>query len=574
MLVKACFLASLWAALVQASSSACRCFPGDSCWPSVDVWTQFNQSVDGRLVKTVPLGTPCHSPNYDAKKCSKLKQGWQLPEEHYESSSSVMAPFFANGTCDPYNPVSKPCTLGNYVAYTVNVSEPAHISKAIRFATKHNIRLVVRNTGHDYNGKSTGAGALGIWTHHLKQLKIHDYKDDHYRGRAMTMGAGIQGFEAYEAAEHANLQIVGGECPTVGLAGGYSQGGGHSALASRYGLAADQILEWKVIDGRGKFITARRDNEYSDLFWALSGGGGGTYGVVYEMTSKAHPGTPVSGLQLSFTNAKISQDAFYRAIEIFHANLPALVDAGAMSIWFYTNTSFAISPLTGPNIPKEELVSLLGPFLKGLRGLGIQYKMSAAQYDSYYSEFKGEQGAIGVGEAQYAGWLIPRSVVEKKNEALTKAYREITENGGTFIGVDLNVSREVAGDVHNSVLPAWRDALIATTLTTPWKWGSQNYEEMIESQRKMTEVFMPKLEAIAPHSGAYLNEADFRQPNWQKAFYGRNYHSLRKIKAKYDPNDIFFAKTAVGSDEWAECQDGRLCRLSQWQPNWLQFSSQ
>lgn len=485
-----------------------------------------------------------------------------------------MAPFFANGTCDPYNPVSKPCALGNYIVYSVNVTKPDHISKAIKFASKHNIRLVVRNTGHDYNGKSTGAGALGVWTHHLKDLTIHDYKDDHYSGKAMTMGAGIQGFEAYEAADRANLQIVAGECPTVGLAGGYSQGGGHSALASRYGLAADQVLEWKVVDGRGKMITARRDNEYSDIFWALSGGGGGTYGVVYEMTSKAHPGTPVSGLHLSFTNANISQDTFYRAISIFHTNLPALVDAGAMSIWFYTNSSFAISPLTGPNIPKAKLVALLSPFLKGLKKLGIQFTMEASQYESYYDEFKGEQGAIGVGEAQYGGWLIPRSVVEKNNEELTKAYREITENGGTFIGVGLNVSREVTGDVYNSVLPAWREAIIATTLTTPWKWGSQNDGEMVALQRKMTDVFMPKLEALAPHSGAYMNEGDFRQPNWQKAFYGRNYRTLRKIKAKYDPNDVFYGKTAVGSDEWAERQDGRLCRVSHWQADWLLFGTQ
>jgi FAD/FMN-containing dehydrogenase len=63
-----------------------------------------------------------------------------------------MAPFFTNGTCDPFHPVSKPCTLGNYVVYAVNVSKPEHISKAMQFATKHNIRVVVRNTGHDYNG--------------------------------------------------------------------------------------------------------------------------------------------------------------------------------------------------------------------------------------------------------------------------------------------------------------------------------------------------------------------------------------------------------------------------------------
>jgi FAD/FMN-containing dehydrogenase len=197
----------------------------------------------------------------------------------------------------------------------------------------------VRNTGHDYNGKSTGAGALGIWTHNLKNLTIRDWKDDHYDGKAIEMGAGIQGFEAYEIAEKANLQVVGGECPTVGLAGGYSQGGGHSALSSRYGLGADQVLQWKVIDGQGRFITATRDNEYSDLFWALSGGGGGTYGVVWSMVSKAHPATPVSGLKLSFSAFNISKDVFYEATSIFHANIPVLTDAGAMIIWFCTNTS-------------------------------------------------------------------------------------------------------------------------------------------------------------------------------------------------------------------------------------------
>lgn len=480
-----------------------------------------------------------------------------------------MAPWFANGTCDPYHAVSKPCTLGNYVRYAVDARSPAHISKALKFATKHNIRVVVRNTGHDYNGKSTGAGALGIWVHNLKDIDIDDYKDGHYSGKAIKMGAGVQGFEAYEAADRAGLEIVGGACPTVGLAGGYSQGGGHSALASRHGLAADQVLKWEVIDGEGKFITATRDNEHADLFWALTGGGGGTYGVVYSMTSKAHPSTPCSGLKVTFTNEKITQDTFYKAISIFHTNIPALVDAGAVSIWFYTNTTFALSPLNGPNIPEKKLVSLLDPFLSGLKKLGIKYTFESGQYDSYYSEFKAVQRTIGVGDAQYGGWLIPRSVVEKNNKDLTQAYREITEDGGTFIGVGLNVSREVTGDVYNSVLPAWRDTLIATTLTTPWKWNAP--EEMIAMQRKMTDVFMPKVQALAPKSGSYMNEADFRQPDWKKAFYGGNYHALRKIKAKYDPSDLFYGKTAVGSDEWEQQQDGRLCRVSQVHSRWLKL---
>ncbi|ERF73336.1 hypothetical protein EPUS_08278 [Endocarpon pusillum Z07020] len=210
----------------------------------------------------------------------------------YGDPASVMAPFFAN---------------------RINVSEPAHISKAIQFATDHNIRLTIRNTGHDYNGKSTGAGAIGIWTHHMKDIEIMDYESPYYVGKAMKMGAGIQGFEAYRAADAVGLLVLGGECPTIGLAGGYTQGGGHSALASKYGLAADQTLEWEAIDGTGKYHKASR-SEKSDLFWALSGGGGGTYGVVVSLTIKAHENIPVSGANLTFSNEGISQDAYYEAV--------------------------------------------------------------------------------------------------------------------------------------------------------------------------------------------------------------------------------------------------------------------
>ncbi len=476
----------------------------------------------------------------------------------YESSSSVMAPFFANGSCDPFHPVSKPCTLDNYIVYAVNVSKPEHISKAIQFTTEHNIRLVVRNTGHDYNGKSTGAGALGVWTHYLKDIKIADWKDKHYQGKAIKLGAGVQGFEAYAAADEQGLEVVGGECPSVGLAGGYSQGGGHSALASTHGLAADQVLQWEVIDGEGNFITATRDNEYSDLYWALSGGGGGTYGVVWSMTSKAHPGLPVSGFNLTFTNTGISKDTFYEAVGLYQASLPAIVDAGAMSVWYFTNTSFSISPLTGPNIPVDKLKKLLKPFTDGLDKLGIKYTTNAGQFPSYLAQFSAMQGEILVGEAQYGGYLIPRSTVLEHNDALTSAYRHITESGATFIGVGLNVSKALVGkDIYNAVLPAWRDALISTTITTPWEWNED--KAMLAEQRKMTDDYIPALSRLAPQSGAYMNEGDFRQPNWQSVFYGENYDALREVKVKYDPNDVFYAWQAVGSDEWA-VRDGRLCR--------------
>ena len=152
------------AATTAPSTNRCRCVPGDACWPSPAEWAGLNSSVNGRLIATVPLGRPCHDPYYNAAECKALEANWEQPSEQYEfpilldfvaqsssfnSSSSVSAPFFANQSCDPFTSRSIPCTLGNYVVYAINVTERSDVSKGIAFATKHNIRLVIRNTAQE-----------------------------------------------------------------------------------------------------------------------------------------------------------------------------------------------------------------------------------------------------------------------------------------------------------------------------------------------------------------------------------------------------------------------------------------
>ena len=76
----------------------------------------------------------------------------------------------------------------------------------------------------------------------------------------------------------------------------------------------------------------------------------------------------------------------------------------------------------------------------------------------------------------------------------------------------------------------------------------------------MTDTLLPRLEQLTPNGGVYLNEADFRQPDFQTSFYGGNYQKLLAIKNKYDPNDLFYALTGVGSERWTQAADGRLCK--------------
>lgn len=476
----------------------------------------------------------------------------------YNDSASIMAPFFANRSCDPFTGRDAQCVLGTYVRYAVRVTCAEDVAKTLEFAKQANIRIVIRNTGHDYNGKSTGAGSIGIWTHHLKDIKIFDYESANYTGKAMKMGAGVQGFEAYDAAHEENLAVIGGECPTVGLAGGYTQGGGHSALASKYGLAVDQVLEWEVVDGKGRLLIATPEKN-SDMFWALSGGGGSAYGVVISMTVKTHPDIPTAGGNLTFTSDGVSQDDFWDAVATYHESLPAIVDEGIMSVSAFDNAAFAIAPMTGPGVSSVRMNELLNPLTDKLESLGIKYTKVVKQFDNYYTEFNTMFAPINVGIAQYGGRLIPRLAVLQNNSAVTSAYRKIADGGGAFFIVAVNVSQVVAGDTHTSVHPAWRETLLDTVVTTPWNFTAP-WESLVANADKMTNEFIPLLQEVSPGSGTYINEADFRDPQWKVNYYGGVYDRLLEVKNKYDPYHMFYALTAVGSDYWEPQPDGRLCK--------------
>ncbi|KAK1760971.1 hypothetical protein QBC47DRAFT_18975 [Echria macrotheca] len=539
----------------------CKCFPTEPCWPSARDWATLNTTVGGRLIETVPLALACHAPHLNSTACSSLQQKWQDPATHMSDSASIMAPFFANQACDPFTPSSLPCTLGNYVRYAVAASKAEDIVATIKFAQKHNIRFVIRNTGHDYLARSTGAGALSVWTHRLKGMQFTNWNDKYYRGSAVKVGAGVQGFEILEAARDRGQVVVTGECSTVGLAGGYTQGGGHSALSTTFGLSADNTLEFEVVTADGRLVTASRSKN-ADLYWALSGGGGGNYGVVVSLTVKTFPDQKVGGASLSFFAATTPTEVFFQAIDAFHAALPAMISAGSMVVYYFTTDFFMIAPLTAYGETEAEVQTIMAPFVASLHSLNVtfsvEYSETATYYD-HYDKYFGPlpNGAIQIGIAQYGGRLIPRSVVG--DAALAATARSIVEKGVTWIGVGTDVSA-FGADGRNAVLPAWRDAAVHVTLTTPWSFDPARWGDMLAAQELMTAEIMPAIEAVTPGSGAYMNEADFRQEDWEDAFFGENYADLLKVKKRYDPEGLFWAIKAVGSERWAVREDGRMCR--------------
>ncbi|KAF1948736.1 FAD-binding domain-containing protein [Byssothecium circinans] len=546
-------------------NSTCRNLPGDLSWPGPEDWAQLNASVDGRLIATVPLAAQCHGALYDDVECRSIQATWTKPEPHFQDPASIQNPYWLNNSCSPFSQDGG-CVNGNIAEYSINVTNADDVAAGVKFAQEKNIRLVIKNTGHDFLGRSSGKGSLLLWTHNLKGIEFLDYRSDSYNGRAIKMGAGVQAFEAYAAAAANGLRTMGGFCPTVGLVGGYTQGAGHGPLNGEYGLAADNTLEWEVVTAEGKHLVASKEQN-SDLYWALSGGGGGTYAVVLSLTTKAHPDGLVGGGTLQFTSEGIPADKYWGAVEKFNEHLPALVEnKGVEMVYTLTNASFYINFLTWVGHTAEDVTALLAPITDYLSANGISYTPVITDDPTYYGHYSRYTPALPFGTYQIneiiGGRLVPYSVVENNNSALTAALRNITSDPDwTLNGVAANTTHARVGNRpgDNAVLPAWRDNLVFLNIVRVWDPASP-LADLQDYEHQMTYDKVPQLERLTPGGGTYINEGDFNNPNWKVDYFGANYPQLLAIKKKYDPNDLFYAIASVGNDVWKVAGDGRLCR--------------
>ncbi|KOS18153.1 6-hydroxy-D-nicotine oxidase [Escovopsis weberi] len=471
-----------------------------------------------------------------------------------ESSSSVQAAIFANASCGPFSDRGSPCLLGNYARYAVNVSSAEDVAAAVRFANEKNIRLVIRNTAHDYMGRSTGAGALAIWTHHLKGAEVVDWSDAEYVGKAIRIGAGMQGWEVGEAARAAGLVVVTGACPTVGIAGGYTQSGGHSPLSTAFGLSADNTLAFEVVlaDGGRVVVADAASPEFADLFWALSGSGAGNFGVVVSVTLRAHPDAVTGGA--SFTVAAPG------ALEAWHAALPGIIAEGAQATYTASGgDKLWVPTVTGYGLTGADMERILAPFAEAMRAIGVALPVAYTEFASYHDHYwhylgPPPAGTFGNAESQLMGGrLIPAHLLPRAGPAI----KETIRLGSTLIGVALNVSR-FASPSRRAVLPQWRDALIMSAYELTFSPGAP-ISQLHAQQDLMTNTIMPVVEAVLPDTGAYINEADFQQRDWQSVFYGANYGRLLRVKRKYDPRGLLYNSIAVGSERWEVRKDGRMC---------------
>ncbi|KAI5572127.1 hypothetical protein BDE02_11G141800 [Populus trichocarpa] len=157
----------------------------------------------------------------------------------------------------------------------VTPTNVSHIQAAIRCSQKNNLQIRIRSGGHDFEGLSYMSVLPFVI---LDLINFRSVTIDVTNKTAWVQAGATVGELYYHIAKKGRtLAFPAGICPTMGV-GGHLSGGGYGALLRKYGLAADNVIDAELIDANGRVLD--RISMGEDLFWALRGGGGNSFGVV------------------------------------------------------------------------------------------------------------------------------------------------------------------------------------------------------------------------------------------------------------------------------------------------------
>ncbi|KAF8901508.1 FAD-binding domain-containing protein, partial [Gymnopilus junonius] len=532
-------------------------------------WAALNHTVGGRLYHGYPFAKSCFSTFNgnkvvpDAAECSYVQENYynsHMNRAHafggYTPTQFEMCMSSGDGCqLDWTNPSNNEsfashqhCSQGSVSPFYIDVRDKEDVVAAFKFSKKQGVNLIIKNTGHDFQGRSAGPDSLALWVRSTIFETIN--LDENFVPEgcsidgqlALTMGAGTQ-FLDISTDEH-GLQFVGGSDQSVGAAGGWSQGGGHSPLSPNYGMGADRILQYKVVTPDGVFRTVNAcQNE--DLFFALRGGGGGTFGVVLEATMMV---SPAQTFRMASFNWPINDDNLRPILSVFLDNVTAMAENG----WGgYLTPSVGNLILISPRIDIETAQEMMKPLIDLTIALGGNASVShIASYDEWFKGWAsgtiGAQAPVGL-PAALVSRLIPAKNHEtaegraELHEALMNAFAN-----SVFSQLDITTPYGFNGTkgLDTSVHPIWRTSLYQVMLVNSWFWNESLADrELAYSQSTKAVNF---LRDITPGSGAYINESDMHEPDFEVSFWGEHYPRLLEIKQKYDPDHLLDCWRCVG----------------------------
>ncbi|KAK8938519.1 hypothetical protein KSP39_PZI011075 [Platanthera zijinensis] len=165
----------------------------------------------------------------------------------------------------------------------ITPTQESHVSAAVLCSKELNIPLRTRSGGHDYEGLSyttTSSSFVLIDLHKFRSITIDLTDNTAWADAGATLG---ELYYAISFQSNNTLAFPAGVCPTLGL-GGHFSGGGLGTMMRAYGLAADNIIDARIATASGEILD--RGSMGEDLFWALRGGGGASFGIILSYKLK------------------------------------------------------------------------------------------------------------------------------------------------------------------------------------------------------------------------------------------------------------------------------------------------
>jgi FAD/FMN-containing dehydrogenase len=358
---------------------------------------------------------------------------------------------------------------------------PDEVVEAIAYAQRSGRGLAVRAGGHCFGGRSSTAGVL---------VDVSPMAAVELDGGRVTVGAGARLGRIYDALAPHGVTIAGGCGPTVGIAG-LALGGGLGILGRRHGLTCDQMLAAEVVLADGRTVTCDEEHE-SDLFWALRGSGGGQFGIVTRLTLRTVPAPETTCFHLTWPRERAAE-----LIAAWQAWAPDAPDEVAASLLVTTSGVHLFGAGTDELLPGAETRTVVTlPFREAKTWLAEHGPGEAGDHSR--SEFFRRE--------------LPAEAIEDLVENFTAGELDFSPWGGAYN----RVVPDATAFVH-------RRERFLLKQTGDREWLERSY-------------------AIAHahgSGGVYPNFPDPELEDAERAYHGANLERLRRVKAAYDPEDVF-----------------------------------
>lgn len=414
------------------------------------------------------------------------------------------------------------------------------IQYAITCCQLSNIRVVARSGGHSFVKNGFGDyRSLVVDLRKLNEISLHPEQ------MQCEIGAGARiGYISYTLWEKGNFLLPAGICPTVGIAG-LTLGGGYGHYSRLFGLALDNVIGMEMVDATGKLLVINNSTN-NDLFWALRGGGGGSFGIVTKFKFKMYtaPESVLFGMYYyKFKDFTIFFNAWQDLITDLpnHISCLLLIEQNSIVILLYAfnHQNLEISPesvnsfkrllnsFSFPVLTKEstQLLSYPDFLIHDARSFSYALLTHPSQFANLTKHrFEGWKKA----KSFYVDKYLSKDKISELNELLV----DYVKDAGLLIevcgGAINHFSSTESSFIH-------RNNLYSIQLYFPLA-GSKESNMAADSALK---IFYDESKAIFDHQESYQNYLDQDIPDALNRYYGTNLKKLIQIKSKIDPNNVF-----------------------------------